>query len=449
MSPSETLNPANSMIASLGTGMQALSSVISRKTPTVPTESMKSVAASTIGSVIDAAGRVWMRLSGSMRGRTPYRRALRLPPRLAWMSRLNDPVYRRRALEFGADALLCALAFALAFQLRFLGDVGDQGGIPERYVTMLLGSVAFVALGKALVLDLLGQHQQWWRYFRLPDLWPLVRALAVATGLMVLVFLLAKPYDYSLPRSVVIFDFLLCTVFLGGARLARRSLAERPSRRSRARSREREVLVVGAGSGGQMVVRELQLNPNLGARAIGFIDDDPRKRGMRTEGLRVLGTTDEIGAVLDRLSPDEVVIAIPSAPGVLRGKVVAECRERDITVRTLPTVFELLRGGVQLTSQLREVRVEDVLGRDPVVMELDRVGAYLEDKRVLVTGAGGSIGSELVRQIARVRPRLLVLARPRRGQPVRRSTARWRRSGISPASNPCSATARRASGCSR
>jgi len=104
-----------------------------------------------------------------------------------------------------------------------------------------------------------------------------------------------------------------------------------------------------------------------------------------------------------------VIIAIPSAPGVLRAKVVASCRERDIPVRTLPTVFELLRGGVQLTRQLREVRVEDVLGRDPVVMELDRVGAYLEDKIVLVTGAGGSIGGELTRQVARVRPRLLVL----------------------------------------
>ncbi len=324
------------------------------------------------------------------------------------MSRLTDPVLKRRALEFTADALLCALAFALAFQLRFLGDVGDQGGIPERYVTMLLGSIAFVAIGKALVLDLLGQHQQWWRYFRLPDLWPLVRALFVATLLMVLIFLLVKPFDYSLPRSVVIFDFLLCTVLLGGARLARRSLAERPSRRVRQRG-SRELLVVGAGSGGQMVVRELKLNPNLGARAIGFLDDDPRKRGMRTEGLKVLGTTDEIGAICDRLSPDEVVIAIPSAPGVLRGKVVAECRDRDIPVRTLPTVFELLRGGVQLTRQLREVRVEDVLGRDPVVMELERVGAYLADKRVLVTGAGGSIGSELCRQIARVQPRLLVM----------------------------------------
>ena len=320
------------------------------------------------------------------------------------VSRLTDPVYRRRALEFGADALLAAAAFALAFKLRFL-DV--PGGIPDRYETMLGGSIVFVALGTALVIELFGLHQQWWRYFRLPDLWPLIRALAVASGLMVLIFALAQPYADSLPRSVVIFNFLLSAVFLGGARLTRRSIAERPARRAAGRSRQ--VLVVGAGSGGQMVVRELKLNPNLGARAIGFLDDDPRKRGMRTEGLKVLGTTDEIGSICDRLAPDEVVIAIPSAPGVLRGKVVAECRERDIQVRTLPTVFELLRGGVQLTRQLREVRVEDVLGRDPVVMELERVGAYLEDKRVLVTGAGGSIGSELCRQIARVRPRLLVL----------------------------------------
>jgi len=320
------------------------------------------------------------------------------------MTRLADPVLRRRALEFVADAVLCAAAFALAFLLRFLDDGGE---IPDRYVTMLLGSVVFVAIGKSLVLELLGQHHQWWRYFRLPDMWPLFRALAVASALLVLVFVLVKPYPDSLPRSVVIFDFILSCALLGGARLARRTVAERPQRAARGGSRS--VLVIGAGSGGQMVVRELQLNPNLGARAIGFVDDDPSKRNMRAAGLKVLGTTAEIGSILDRHSPDEVVIAIPSAPGVLRGKVVAACREREIAVRTLPTVFELLRGGVQLTRQLREVRVEDVLGRDSVVMELDRVGAYLEDKRVLITGAGGSIGSELVRQIARVRPRLLVL----------------------------------------
>ena len=321
------------------------------------------------------------------------------------MSRLTDPVYRRRALQFGADAVLAAAAFALAFKLRFL-DV--SGGIPERYEAMLAGSIAFVALGQALVFELFGQHQKWWRYFRLPDLWPLVRTAAIAAGLLVLVFAVAKPYEFDLPRSVVMFDFLLLTTFLGGARLLRRSMAERPERAA-ARRKGRTALVIGAGSGGQMVVRELQLNPKLGTRAIGFVDDDPAKRGMRNLGLKVLGTTAEIRQVLDRTNPDEVIIAIPSAPGVLRAKVVAACRERDIPIRTLPTVFELLRGGVQLTRQLREVQVEDVLGRQPVVMELDRVGAYLEDKVVLVTGAGGSIGSELCRQISRTHPRLLVM----------------------------------------
>ena len=321
------------------------------------------------------------------------------------MERLSNPVYRHRVLQMAADAALAALAFFLAFQLRFL-DVPN--GIPERYSTMLWTSIAFVAVGKVLIFDVFGLHQKWWRYYGLSDLWLILRAVAVASAALLIVFTVAQPFEDSLPRSVVVMDFMLTLLFVGGARMAGRFIAERPARRGARRS-GREVLIVGAGSGGQMVVREMQLNPNLGSRAIGFIDDDPRKRGMRLLGLKVLGSTDEIESVLDRTKPDEVFVAIPSAPGVLRGAVVAACRERNIPVRTLPTVFELLRGGVQLTRQLREVRVEDVLGRDPVVMELDRVGAYLEDKIVLVTGAGGSIGSELSRQIARVRPRLLVL----------------------------------------
>ncbi|MGH2926335.1 MAG: polysaccharide biosynthesis protein [Solirubrobacterales bacterium] len=320
-------------------------------------------------------------------------------------ARFGDPVYTRRALQFAADALLAALAFALAFKLRFLDA---SGGIPSRYWTMLTGTIVFVAIGKSVVFGLLGLHGKWWRYFQLPDLWPVIRAAAVATGLLVAVFTLAKPYAYNIPRSIVVFDLMLTIFLLGGARLARRMVAERPERSTR-RRRARGILIVGAGSGGQMVARELRLNPNLAARAIGFVDDDPRKRGMSAAGVKVLGPAGEIGRILDSRKPDEVVIAIPSAPGVLRANVAAACRERDIPVRTLPTVFELLRGGVELTRQLREVRVEDVLGREPVVMELDRVGAYLEDKIVLVTGAGGSIGAELSRQVARVRPKLLVL----------------------------------------
>ena len=300
------------------------------------------------------------------------------------MRRFTHPAYRHRALQFLADAVLAAIAFALAFFLRFL----DAGEIPERYVDMLSQSVAFVALGKALIFTLLGPPREvvaLLPHARLPG--APARDRAGQRGARRGLHGRLQPFDDNLPRSVVVFDFILTTGLLAGARIVTRLWIERPSKEQRAR-KTRGSLIIGAGSGGQMVVRELQLNPALGVRAIGFVDDDPRKRGMGLLGLRVLGTTDEIEEVLERQKPDEVVIAIPSAPGELRARVVAACRERQIPVRTLPTVFELLRGGVQLTRQLREVQVEDVLGRDPVVMELDRVGAYIEDRVVLVTGRG-------------------------------------------------------------
>jgi FlaA1/EpsC-like NDP-sugar epimerase len=320
------------------------------------------------------------------------------------MGRLNHPVYRNRVLQVAADALLVALAFYLAFRLRFLDD---PRGLPHRYDLLFAQAVVFVAIGKVIVFAAFGLYQKWWRYVSGRDFLMIVRAVAAASAILVVLFTVLKPFEHDLPRSVAVMDFILTLLLIAGARLAVRLIVERPTHGHRVP--KHEVLLIGAGSGGQMVVRELQLNPNLGATAIGFVDDDPRKRGMRMLGLKVLGSTKDIGKILDETEPDEVVIAIPSAPGTLRARVVAACREREIRVRTLPTVFELLRGGVQLNKQLRDVQVEDVLGRDPIVVELDRVGAYLRDQIVLVTGAGGSIGSELCRQIARVGPRLLVM----------------------------------------
>jgi FlaA1/EpsC-like NDP-sugar epimerase len=317
---------------------------------------------------------------------------------------LNHPVYRNRVLQVAADAVLVALAYFLAFQLRFL----DQPhGWPHRYEVLFAQSVGFVVAGKLVVFAAFGLYQKWWRYVSGRDFMLILRAGAVASALLVVIFAVAKPFAHQLPRSVEVTDFILTLILVAGARLAVRLIVERPTRGSRLP--KHEVLVIGAGSGGQMVVRELQLNPALGATAIGFVDDDARKRGMRMLGLKVLGSTEQIEKILDETNPDEVVIAIPSAPGTLRARIVTACRDREIPIRTLPTVFELLRGGVQLNKQLREVRVEDVLGREPIVRELDRVGAYLTDKIVLVTGAGGSIGSELCRQIAQVKPRLLVM----------------------------------------
>jgi FlaA1/EpsC-like NDP-sugar epimerase len=319
------------------------------------------------------------------------------------MRRLNHPVYRNRVLQVCADGALVALAYYLAFRLRFL----DQSDLPHRYWILFAQSVGFVIALKLIVFAAFGMYQKWWRYVSGRDFLQIVRAVTVSSAILVVAFTVLRPFAHNLPRSVAVMDFLLTLMLITGARLAVRLIVERPSRS--ARVPKREVLVIGAGSGGQMVVRELQLNPEIGVTAIGFVDDDPRKRGMRMLGLKVLGSTKQIDKILDEAHPDEVVIAIPSAPGTLRAKVVTACREREIPVRTLPTVFELLRGGVQLNKQLREVRVEDVLGRDPIVRELDRVGAYLRDRIVLVTGAGGSIGSELCRQIAQVKPRLLVM----------------------------------------
>jgi FlaA1/EpsC-like NDP-sugar epimerase len=321
------------------------------------------------------------------------------------MGRLNHPVYRNRVGQILADAALVALAYFLAFQLRFLDD---PHGWPHRYEVLFAQSVGFVIAGKLIIFAAFGLYQKWWRYVTGRDFLLIGRAVALSSAVLVIAFAVVQPFDHRLPRSVEVIDFMLTLILIAGARLLVRLIIERPSKGERVV--KHEVLIVGAGKGGQMVVRELRLNPALGATAIGFVDDDPRKRGMRMNGgVKVLGSTDEIAPILDEVGPDEVIIAIPSAPGTLRAKVVAACRERRIRVRTLPTVFELLRGGVQLNKQLRDVQVEDVLGREPVVVELDRVGAYLQDKIVLVTGAGGSIGSELCRQIARVGPKLLVM----------------------------------------
>ncbi len=321
------------------------------------------------------------------------------------MRRPDFHLRRYQLWQMAGDGLLVALAYFFAFQLRFLDDPGT---IPDRYFDLFVSSVGFVIVGKVFIFYLFGLYQKWWRFVGGRDIARIVQAVTISSLLLIVVFTVAQPFNVSLPRSVAMTDFLLTMMLIAGARLATRLFKERPDKGARI-ARGRDVLVIGAGSGGQMVVRELRLNPHLGERAIGFVDDNTGMRGMRIQGITVLGTTDEIETILDETEPDEVVIAIPSAPGTLRGKVVAACRSRDIRVKTLPTVFELLRGGVQLSQQLRDVQVEDVLGRDPVVVELARVGAYLEDQVVLVTGAGGSIGSELCRQIATVNPKLLVM----------------------------------------
>ena len=277
--------------------------------------------------------------------------------------------------------------------------------------------------GSLVVLVLARVYQRRWRYAGQRDYEAVLRAVVLIVLLSVVGIEVAHPvhrYPHGitvavvLPIGVVVLFCLLCMLFLCGVRMLARAVYERrPLAAFRGgRKGERSVLIVGAGDGGRLVLREIVRNRGLGLQPVGFLDDDPRKRGLRIEGVKVRGDTEtELPRVLGETTPDEVIIAIPSAPGSTRARVVRECRLRGIPVRTLPTVFELLQSGGTgtLARQMREVRVEDVLGREPVYMELERVGAYLAGQTVLVTGAGGSIGAELCRQIARVEPHRIVL----------------------------------------
>jgi FlaA1/EpsC-like NDP-sugar epimerase len=313
------------------------------------------------------------------------------------------PLHRHSLPQLAVDACLVALAYFLGYLFRLDHVRGLYGALFWR-------TLPWVVAGSALLLSLAGVYQRRWRYTTQRDIETLLRVLILDAILLVAGVAIVRPYGaVNPPHGTVLLYFLLCLVFLGGVRLLTRSLHDRRLRGFRARKGDRAVLIVGAGDGGRLVLRELLRNAELGLNPVGFVDDDPRKRRLKVDGVRVRGTTVDLPRILDDAEPDEVIIAIPSAPGELRMRVVRTCRERGIPVRTLPTVFELLRGSVELARQVREVRVEDVLGREPVLMRLDNVGAYLRGSIVLVTGAGGSIGAELCRQITRVSPRRLIL----------------------------------------
>jgi FlaA1/EpsC-like NDP-sugar epimerase len=329
------------------------------------------------------------------------------------------PVHRHSLLQFILDGFLVAFAYLLAFWLRF--DGLPTTGQNAKYVHLFDHTIWWAVPLTLAALAGFGVYERLWTYVGQRDFEQLAKGEILATLVVVGGIALLHPVltrngrAVPLPASVAVLFLLLASALLAGVRFITHLVTEGRIRSLRVAKGTRDVLVVGAGEGGRLVVRELLRNRELRMRPVGFIDDDPRKRRLKDEyGLRVLGTTrqSDLERVLDEVEPHEVIIAIPSAPGSVRAAVVSSCRKRGIPVRTTPTVFEMLQDGagqLRVTRQLREVQVEDILGREPVRMELERVGAYLSGKVVMVTGAGGSIGSELCRQIARVGPRKLVL----------------------------------------
>ncbi len=323
------------------------------------------------------------------------------------------PVHRHALPQVALDAGLVALAYYLAYRLRF------DGGIPPTYHDLFVRTIAFAVVGSLVAFAVVGCYRHWMRYSSQAEYLKIAEGALLGVLALIGYVTVVQPklvlaptgfVSLGVPAGVLVLWGLLMGFFVAGTRFIVHLLSEGSWRGLTPNRGARRVLIVGAGDGGKLLLREILKNPVLNYRPVGFVDDDPSKQGIPMgPRLRVLGTTEQLGDVLEDVEPDEVLIAIPSAPGTLRAVVVSACRERGVPVRTMPTVFELLQTDRAVLGQIREVRVEDVLGREPVRMEVEHVGGYLTERVVMVTGAGGSIGSELCRQISRVGPARLVL----------------------------------------
>jgi len=315
-----------------------------------------------------------------------------------------DFLFRNRTVLIG-DILFIFVCVLGSFVLRV--PLGARL-FDFRYQILTMLIVALII--KPLVYYWFGLYRRLWVYASIREL--KLIAIAVTTASIIvsiivsLISTLMVAKDFS--RLVLVIDWLLSLLAVGGLRFAYRIYFESQSSSKQVGSRLRRVLIAGAGDAGALVVREMQRNPQANLNPVGFVDDDPAKLKQEIHGTPVIGKLDELAHLIDLKKVDEVIIAIPSAPGQVIRKVTDICRTKNIPSRTMPSLHELIGGKVSV-NRLREVEITDLLRRAPAHIDTELVGLNLEGRRVLVTGAGGSIGSELCRQIARWEPADLFL----------------------------------------
>jgi FlaA1/EpsC-like NDP-sugar epimerase len=307
------------------------------------------------------------------------------------------------------DVALILIAILGSYALRF-----ELGNFFFFYLPSAYWMAAVSVVVKPIVFYLFGIYRRMWIYASTRELKLIVAAIATASVVVsaIMTGLTSFRVFVGFPRSVLVIDFMLTVILIGGTRFTLRLLAE--SRANQATvgdnpvRKTQRLLIVGAGDAGALVVRELQKNPQLYQLPVGFLDDNPTKQRQSIYGVQVVGTLNDVERAITSQRADQVIIAIPSAPGRVVRLVADACRRKGVPFRTMPGIYELLGGKVSV-SRLREVDITDLLRREPAHIEEELVGATLTGRIVLVTGAGGSIGRELCRQIARWGPSELLL----------------------------------------
>lgn len=299
------------------------------------------------------------------------------------------------------DALLINIALFGSFYLRF------EESLPLEYVETYRNAAVISTITLLLAFYFFGLYKNIWRYASIGEMLSIVYSVTVGSGVTILMVYFLSPL--RLPYSVSVLFWLIVIVLVGGLRFSQRMRHEnnvfavwnKP---------QRKVLIIGAGDAGVLALRELKNRDFQGGMPVGFIDDSKDKIKLHVQGFPVLGSREDIPAIVEKFQVDEIIIAIPSAAGDTIRELVEICKETGAaSLKILPGVYDILSGKITV-SPIREVQVEDLLGRDPVSVNLDEVAGYLTGQVVLVTGAGGSIGSELCRQITKFSPDRLILA---------------------------------------
>ena len=316
---------------------------------------------------------------------------------------MKDFIYRNRLVViFFMTSLIIIASLLLAYAFRF------DFSIPSPYwvrIVSLLPAVLIIKLAAFWQFDC---FRGWWRYVSMPDLVQIVKANVLGSVVFVIYAVLVYRLD-QIPRSVLILDGVFCFLVIGGIRFVTRAFREHYfPYQSGGELSQMHALIVGAGDAGQLIAREIRLNPQLDFDVIGFIDDDPVKQGGSFQGLNVLGSLLDLGRIVHEYAVNEIIIAIPSASGKQLRAIVKRCQESKVKFRMLPSVGELIDGRVSI-QQIRDVDLNDLLGRETIFLDEAQINHYIQGKRVLITGAGGSIGSEICRQVARFNPQKLIL----------------------------------------
>lgn len=308
-------------------------------------------------------------------------------------------VLMRRSILFFLDIILITLAYFLTFELRF------EFFVPSVFIELLKSTFVYIVIIKIILYTFFGLYNSLWRYVSIDELFKLIIATTLGN---VIIYLFNIGFDLGIPRSIILIDWIITIFLTGGLRLSYRVVRRAYQSINRDEDDLQRVMIIGAGDAGSMIVRELKNLINIHYKPVVIVDDDPMKQNSTLYGVPIRKGMNDIPSLVNEFNINEIIVAIPSLGNEKLAQIVKIAQTTHCKVKTLPGINEIINDQVSIKN-VRDVSIEDLLGREEIKLKIDEISSYLENRIVLVTGAGGSIGSELCRQIIKFKPRKLVL----------------------------------------